>query len=304
MILTFTMNEFKKNLFKSTGFRFFLYLIVLLVCSLIGGLVTMLLTDDINMLKLGQGISSTMIFIVPPLVLYGLTRYQPLQAIGFRRVSNAWLLLIGVALMFVSLPMTGKFMAWNEAMNFGPAFEKLEQWLRMLEDTAADLTEKMLQVHTFGGLLFNLLVIALIPAIGEELTFRGLLQQSLMRGCKNAHVAILLTAAIFSFIHFQFYGFLPRMFLGILLGYMFYYSGSLWTSILMHFINNGTAVVVSYLEFNGLSSVDADSFGATDKGWVILLSLLLTMALLWLSHRLSRKPKGVSGQAVVDNELK
>ena len=290
------MNEFKKNLRESSGFRVFLYLIALLICLLVGGAVTMLLADDgnINAIKAGQGISHALIFMVPPLILYGFTRFKPFQAIGFRPVTNAWLLLIGVVLMFVSLPVTGQLMVWNESMSLGPSFEVLEHWLQQMEETASKLTEQLLQVNTFWGLLGNLLVIALIPAIGEELTFRGVLQQSLVRRCKNVHVGIVLSAAIFSFIHFQFYGFLPRMFLGLLLGYMFYYSGSLWTSILMHFINNGTAVVVAYLGYHGTTQVDADSFGTTDQVWMILLSLVVTIALLWLSRRLSNKavPQG------------
>lgn len=283
------MDEFKKNLRTSVGFRIFLYLLSLLICTLIGTVITLFLVGDINQMKIGQGISSTLIFIAPPIILYAFTRNQPMRQLGFRKPNSAWMLLIGVALMFVSLPVTNQLTAWNEKMNFGAAFESLEALLKQMEDVAGDLTERMLKVDTIGGLLVNLLVIALIPAIGEELTFRGVLQQSLVKGCKNAHVGIFISAAIFSFIHFQFYGFLPRMFLGLILGYMFYYSGSLWTSILMHFINNGTAVVVAYLEQKGLSKVDAEHFGATESVWVIVASLLLTLALLYICHIIKQK---------------
>ena len=283
------MDEFKKNLRTSVGFRIFLYLLSLLICTLIGTVITLFLVGDINQMKIGQGISSTLIFIAPPIILYAFTRNQPMRQLGFRKPNSAWMLLIGVALMFVSLPVTNQLTAWNEKMNFGAAFESLEALLKQMEDVAGDLTERMLKVDTIGGLLVNLLVIALIPAIGEELTFRGVLQQSLVKGCKNAHVGIFISAAIFSFIHFQFYGFLPRMFLGLILGYMFYYSGSLWTSILMHFINNGTAVVVAYLEQKGLSKVDAEHFGATESVWLIVTSLLLTLALLYMCHIIKRK---------------
>ena len=140
-------------------------------------------------------------------------------------------------------------------------------------------TEQMLTVDTIGGLLFNLVVIALIPAIGEELTFRGVLQQGLTRRM-NPHVAILLSAAIFSFIHFQFSGFLPRMFLGMLLGYLFYTSGSLWTCMLMHFLNNGSAVVVYYLNHKGIINVDVDHFGEAQNMWVLIASAVVTVALI------------------------
>ena len=276
---------------ESSGFRVFVYLMALLVCSLIGGAISFFLAvgNDIDKLKLGQAISSALLFIAPPLILYAFTRSQPMQEIGFRKPNNAWMLLIGVALMFVSLPLTNLLGSWNEKMNFGAMFESLEAMLKQMEEAAAELTERMLQVDTIGGLLVNLLVIALIPAIGEELTFRGMLQQSLTKRIKNVHVAVLLSAFIFSFIHFQFYGFLPRMFLGMLLGYMFYYSGSLWTGILMHFVNNGTAVVAAYLEHKGLTNVDYEHFGATSSVWLLLLSLVVTVGLIVLSNKINIK---------------
>ena len=283
------MDEFKKNLRESTGMRVFIYLMTLLVCIVVGSAATFFLMHGITQMKIGQGISSTLIFIAPPLVLYGFTRTQSLRQLGFKKPNTAWMLLLGLVLMFVSLPITNLLTTWNEKMNFGEAFEALEAMLKQLEETAADLTEQMLQVDTFGGLLFNLLVIALIPAIGEELTFRGVLQQALVRGTKNAHVAIILSAAIFSFIHFQFYGFLPRMFLGLLLGYLFYYSGSIWTSILMHFVNNGTAVVVAYLDYKGVVDVDFEHFGSTSSIPLMVLSLLLTVGIVFLSSKLKYK---------------
>ena len=191
------MDEFKKNLKESTGFHVFIYLMALLVCSMIGVAITLLLMagDDINRLKLGQAISSILMFIAPPLILYAFTRNQPRREIGFRRYNSAWMLLIGVALMFVSLPLTNLLTSWNEKMNFGAAFESLEAMLKQMEDAAGDFTERMLQVDTVWGLLVNLVVIALIPAVGEELTFRGVLQQALTRKC-NVHVAVFLSAFI------------------------------------------------------------------------------------------------------------
>ena len=214
--------------------------------------------------------------------------------LGFREPANPWwLIIIGVLLMFISLPVTNQLTRWNEAMSFGGVFEQLEEYLKMLEETASATTEKMLNVDTIGGLLLNLLVIALIPAVGEELTFRGVLQQGLMRRVKSPHVAIILSAAIFSFIHFQFYGFLPRMFLGILLGYMFYITGSLWTSIAMHFVNNGTTVVVYYLNHKGIIHVDVEHFGEAQSSWLVVISAVVTVALIaWSWWRVNYTKKG------------
>ena len=240
-------NLFTENLKQSTGMRVFLFLVILLISSLIGVAIStaFVFADDTGM-RIAQGLSSIMMFVVPPIVYYRVTRTShSMESLGFRSVAKPWYLyiLIGVALMFISLPVTNQLTRWNEAMSFGGKFHQLEAYLKNLEEMTAAATEKMLKVDTIGGLLLNLFIIALIPAVGEEMTFRGVLQQSLTRKM-NPHIAIFLSAAIFSFIHFQFYGFLPRMFLGILLGYMFYITGSLWTSITMHFVNNGTAVVL------------------------------------------------------------
>lgn len=278
-------NLFIENLKQSTGMRIFIFLVILLISTIIGLALAALFAGDTG-IKIGQGINSTMMFVVPPLVFYFIThKAYPMQDLGLRKLSPPWwLILIGVVLMFVSIPVTTTLTTWNESMKLGGMFQPLEDWLKALEETAQAATEKMLNVNTFGGLLLNLLIVALIPAMGEEMTFRGVLQQSLTRKT-NPHIAIFLSATIFSFIHFQFYGFVPRMFLGIVLGYMFYITNSLWTSILMHFVNNGSVVVVYYLNNKGLIDVDVDHFGSTENGWLIMLSALATAGLIVWSWR-------------------
>ena len=278
-----------------SGKRILIFLIILLISSLVGVAISaaFIFSGDTGM-KIAQGLSSIFMFVVPPVVYYYVTRMKhQMHDLGFRKPAHPWwLLLLGIALMFISLPVTNQLTRWNEAMSFGGVFEKLEEYLKMLEETAAATTEKMLNVDTIGGLLLNLLVIALIPAVGEELTFRGVLQQGLCRKM-NPHAAIILSAAIFSFIHFQFYGFLPRMFLGILLGYMFYITGSIWTSIAMHFVNNGTAVVVYYLNHRGIIEVDAEHFGEATGSWLVVISAVVTVALIaWSWWRVNNTKKG------------
>ena len=279
-------NLFIENLKQSTGMRIFLFLFIFLICSLMGVVTSAIFVfgGDTG-IKIGQGLSSVLMFVVPPIVYYLLTRKEhQMQALGLRKLSPPWwLIFVGVALMFVSIPVTTTLTTWNEGMHLGGAFSSLEAWMKELEETAKALTERMANVDTLGGLLLNLVVIALIPAIGEEMTFRGVLQQSLTRRM-NPHVAIFLSAAIFSFFHFQFYGFLPRMFLGLLLGYMFYITGSLWTSILMHFVNNGASVTLYYLGNIGVIE-DAEHWGETQNVWLIVASAVVTLGLIIWSWR-------------------
>lgn len=270
------------NLKQSTGIRILIFLVILLISGLIGVAASALFmfAGDTGM-KLGQGISSIFMFVVPPIVYYFITRKEhQMRDLGLRKLSPPWwLILISAVLMFISLPVSNLLTEWNEGMKLGGAFQMLEDMMKTMEQTATDLTERMLNVDTIGGLLLNLIIIALIPAIGEELTFRGVIQQALTRKM-SPHIAIILSAAIFSFIHFQFYGFLTRMFLGMLLGYMFYITGSLWTSILMHFLNNGSAVLIYYLNNKGIINVDVDHFGATQSVWLIIVSAVVTIGLI------------------------
>ena len=293
-------NLFTENLKHSTGMRIFIFLVILLISSLIGiaASAIFIFAGDTGM-KIGQGISSIFMFVVPPIVYYFITRKEhQMHDLGLRRLSPPWwLILIGAALMIVSIPVTTTLTTWNEGMNLGDTFAKLEEYLKALEETAQAATEKMLNVETIGGMLFNLVIIALIPAVGEELTFRGVLQQSLTRKM-NPHVAIILSAAIFSFIHFQFYGFLPRMFLGILLGYMFYITNSLWTSMLMHFVNNGATVVLYYLNNIGVIE-DAESFGETQNVLIIAVSAVITIGLIVWSWKKAQPKRPVEAAPIV-----
>ena len=295
------------NLKQSTGIRILIFLVILLVSGLIGVAASAILMfgGDTGM-KLGQGISSIFMFVVPPIVYYFITRKEhQMKDLGFRKLSPPWwLILIGALLMFISLPVSNLLTEWNESMKLGGALQMLEDMLKTLEQTAADLTERMLNVNTIGGLLFNLVIIALIPAVGEELTFRGVLQQGLTRRM-NPHVAIILSAAIFSFIHFQFYGFLTRMFLGMLLGYMFYITGSLWTSILMHFLNNGSAVLLYYLNNKGIINVDVDHFGAVQNVWLIIASAAVTIGLIvwsWIKAQPKRQTEAAPTAPPTEND--
>ena len=105
-----------------------------------------------------------------------------------------------------------------------------------------------------GDLVVNLIIVALLAAVGEELLFRGSMQNIFLEWTKNKHAAVWITAVLFSALHAQFYGFLPRMLLGVVLGYLYIWSGSLWLSMLFHFLNNGLAVLFSYLIAKGTIS--------------------------------------------------
>jgi membrane protease YdiL (CAAX protease family) len=137
-------------------------------------------------------------------------------------------------------------------------------------------------------------MIAGLAAIGEELLFRSIIQTSLIKICKNAHVGILIASAIFSFIHLEFYGFVPRLILGMLLGYMFYFSGSIWIPMLMHFLNNGTVVLIYFLNNKGITNIDVDTFGQTSIP-VLIVSIVVMIVLFLFSIKYSDKERTIAG---------
>ena len=147
-------NLFIENLKQSTGMRIFLFLIILLISSLIGtAITTIFIFSGDNGLRIAQGLSSIFMFVVPPIVYYYITRKtNQLQALGFRKMKQPWLfLLIGVVLMFSAMPVTGQLNKWNAAMDLGPAFSKLEEYLKMLEESTQAALEKMENcLETYG----------------------------------------------------------------------------------------------------------------------------------------------------------
>ena len=171
--------------------------------------------------------------------------------LGVRRLPDPMLTGLTVLLMTVSLPLVLFLLNINQMV-------PLPESLKIAGEEANEAIKSLLQMDDIGELFANLILIALLPAIGEELMFRGVVQQQLMRRIANPWVALLISAAIFSFVHLQFDGFLPRMFLGLLLGWLYWRTHNFWVPAAAHFFNNGLQVVGQYLYGKDISSVDLE----------------------------------------------
>lgn len=236
------------------------------------------------LLKYLQIIQSIGLFLIPSMMAAYFFENNSFSFLKLDKSSPGYIFLITLILMFTALPFINWLVSVNEMMKLPVYFKGLEDWMKASEAEAAKLTEVFLDVKSIGGLLFNLLMIAVLPAIGEELMFRGLFQRLLKDWLKNIHVAIFISAFFFAAMHMQFYGFLPRMMLGVLFGYLFFWTGSVWVPVFAHFINNGAAVVMSYLGKTGVFKGDYEQFGATENGWFILASALVTGLFLFLIY--------------------
>lgn len=241
-------------------------------------------------MRLTNSITQISTFVLPPLLFALLCYRKPLAELGLRLSGSIYITIAGLALMFVSLPFNNMLGTLNESLSLPESMATLENMLRTMEDTASELTEQMLVMNGPSDLIANLIAIALIPAIGEELTFRGLIQTSLCKVFKKDVWGVIVGAIIFSAIHMQFYGFLPRFVLGLFLGFIFLWSKSIWLTSAMHFLNNATIVVLYYI--NGrYADIDVDTFGSSDSAFVIGVSLLFTVGLLmvaWSNRRVER----------------
>jgi membrane protease YdiL (CAAX protease family) len=148
----------------------------------------------------------------------------------------------------IIMPFTAWVAEINQSLNLGT-------WAKEMELKLELLTKYLIAFDSFGQFMFGLFIIAVIPAIGEELFFRGLLQRKLTENI-NPHLAIWISAMIFSAVHLQFLGFFPRMFLGAMFGYFYYWSKDLKTAIFAHFINNGFTLLMVYLYHEKIVSVN------------------------------------------------
>jgi membrane protease YdiL (CAAX protease family) len=187
---------------------------------------------------------------------------------------------IGITFMISISPLT----EWNMNLKFPEFLQEFERWARESEERAAKLTETMTTFGSVGDLVIGLVVIALLPAIGEELVFRGMFQNELMRASKNVHLAIWFSAIIFSTIHFQFYGFVPRLLLGALFGYLYFWSGNLLIPIIAHFFNNAFGVIMIYLYRNKITDLNVEDNTAAPLTYVIL-NIVLTASLLYFFRK-------------------
>ena len=203
------------------------------------------LPENSGPLKLIQLFNGIGLFIVPSIVYLFLFERDSIKKhlLGPQHISSFLLI---VFIFFSSFQLIGILAKWNEAIEFPSLFNEIESWMQASEARAIELTEGVLQMQSIADLLFTFFLIALIPAVGEELIFRGIIQSTINKGRTNKHIGVWVSAILFSAMHLQFYGFFPRMFLGAMFGYLFLWSGNLWLPIFAHFLNNGFAVLTTY----------------------------------------------------------
>ena len=240
--------------------------------------------NNIVVMKWLQLVQTVFTFVLPAFLLAHFVG-QGVSYLKFTPIRSSLMWLGVILLMPLALPAVNWLKSLNDMVVLPHFMSGVELWMQQMEHQSELLTEKFLSVSSYSALALNLLVMAAIPALGEELFCRGILQTVLGEKL-NRHLAVWITAFIFSAIHLQFYGFLPRFLLGAALGYLFLFSGSIWASIVAHFINNALAVLLFFLTFNGYLTFDMDALGTQNTWWLGFLSLTLVCLLFYRLNRI------------------
>jgi membrane protease YdiL (CAAX protease family) len=231
-----------------------------------------------------QVLSHVSTFLLPALLYWFLIDRRRLADFNGQpayRVAG-WALVVLLTIAF--MPVNGLIIELNQTLSLPEALAPLERWMRAKEDQMAELTRFLTTFSTVPQLLMALLTIGILPALGEEVLFRGVLQRKFIVWTGSIHVGIWLAAALFSAIHLQFYGFVPRMLLGALFGYLYVWSGNLWVPVLAHFVNNGFTVLMIFLHQHKLTSIDVDNTESVPLSAAIIGTVISVGALVYFKR--------------------
>lgn len=264
--------------------------------------------EHIQVLKYLQVVQSIGMFVLPPFVIGWLYKGDALDYLSMRQPVSGRFVVMAILGLLATTPFISVVGYLNQEMSLPHWLSGVEQWMRSMENQAEVTIQKFIAVKSVGGILFNLFMIAVIPALGEEFIFRGVIQQIFTRMMRNYHWGIWISAFLFSALHLQFFGFVPRLLLGALFGYFLVYSGSIWVPVSAHFVNNAIGVLTLYSAQQGESQlekvVDPDfSTGIADYWPLAVISLATT---LWLVHwmkklRVSKVPAGLEDETDFSN---
>jgi membrane protease YdiL (CAAX protease family) len=248
----------------------------------------------ISALKMMQVMQALGLFIVPTFIFAKLDSSKMMAYLSLNKKPLFYSLICSVLIMLCAQPLIN----WMAELN---SFMPAPAWMHQSEKDAAEITKVFLKMNSTSDLFINLFMIALIPAVGEELLFRGLFQPLFHKLTKNPHLGIWLSAILFSALHMQFLGFFPRMFMGAAFGYLLLWSGSLWLPIIGHFVNNAGAVFIAYMiQKNGMSQ-EVETVGVGQGGTLyVIVSAAMLVVLFYIVRKYEKEHGGSSSEILIN----
>jgi len=228
-----------------------------------------------------QGLGSLVGFVGTAWFYWRIVEKKQWSELNFKPIPKPRVFLMIILIQVTFMGFNGWLQELNENFVFPESMKGLETVLKGMEEQLAKATKFFTTFTSFWQFILAFIVIAVIAGVGEELVFRGLLMRKLFLGIKNIHIAIWLAGFIFAVIHFQFYGILPRMMLGVLFGYLYYWTGNIWVPIIAHIFNNGLAIIIMYLYNLKIVKTDLESIDHVPMP-IVLFSLVATIGLMFL----------------------
>lgn len=254
------------------------FLIMIISVGMIDMVVDKYIENKRNTFLFNSVLQSIFAFIFPSCLAAFLCIKKPGSYLGINIKIFGRQFLGVLILYFISLPFFNALIEWNSNLHLPDFMSGLENMFRNWEDSAAATTSIILNDSSWFGLISGILVVGIITGVSEEMFFRAGIQRAIMQSSVSPHIAIWLTAIIFSAIHFQFFGFIPRLLLGALFGYFYYYSGSIWISSFAHAFNNSMAVIIAWLISRGYVGNEIETIGSNGivDFWISLSSMVFT----------------------------
>ena len=267
--------------------RRLLLLLCLMLLGVIATSILLLFVPDGNLFAM-LTMQDILAFILPAVVTMAIIYRRPFHVMGLDRAPSWLAIAIVIVLYVISLPAMNWLVEMNKAMSLPSWMAGIEQAMRTAEDNAAEVTQEMLNINSVGQLILCVLVVGVMAGLSEEMLFRGAMLRTMQDSRLGNHAVVWITAFLFSALHMQFYGFVPRMLLGVWLGYLFVWTGSLWVPIIAHTLNNSTVVLMSYLSNKGVIPEGfGDNLGLPAAGsfpWLATCSLIASLALAISVH--------------------
>ncbi|MDT8402124.1 MAG: CPBP family intramembrane glutamic endopeptidase [Bacteroidales bacterium] len=284
--------------------QFVVSMLLILIISLAGLLITLLTAwlifgiapgeldiwqeplnaKHVNYFKYLQTFQHISMFLLPSLAIAFFMRGDAHSYLGLNNKPGLTSASLSILFIILIIPLNSYLSWFNSRLDLPGWLEGLENWMAGKESQSERLTLILMDAGSVGGLMINILIVALIPAVGEEFLYRGVLQNIFTRWLRSGHLGLILTALLFSAAHLQFYGFIPRFILGLGFGYLYLYSGNIWLPVLAHLVNNLIPTILAF--FVGWESVNSaiDEFSAGD-GLIATIPALIALLVLFNIRR-------------------
>lgn len=270
------------------GLLFCIFVLMLVLTGILTEIVNAKFGQTAAPLRILAVVQDVFVFMLPPIVTAMMMTRYPAEFLELMTAPRWNRSLLTIALVLASIPLMNVIVEWNKHVEFLGQWA----WMQEMEDGANAMMKVMMGEPTAGSLTVCVLIFGVLTGVAEDLFFRGGIQKLLLCMRLNKHVAIWLTAFIFSLLHLQFYGFVPRMLMGACFGYLMMWSGSLWLPIIAHAFNNSMVTFTTWLADRGTDSSQLDYLGTTlsplDITWVVA-SVVLTTWILRTIYQLSKK---------------